>query len=279
LLTTAAFIFLVVGCEKANQIEPKDQRLAIGAVTTSVCPDQDSSLQEGTTTMLATVYAVDGTLASNVPVNFSVDFAGAALNPARPLTNSNGRASTTLTSPRPPGDKLTVTAVLDAGPQASRSLLFPAAPYFVFGPLNPSPLVGADVAIGAGVTFACNISGLAAEISYDPSVLEYEPERVVELGVFNNVNADGVPSSTTLEVDSSTPGHFGFQYFRNDHRGVSVGGAYIHFTFRALKPGDAKLTVVWAKLSASVGSAYELYPTDQSSRITLGSLFVQKPAS
>jgi hypothetical protein len=228
--------------------------------------------------MVATVYATDGTLAKDVPVDFSVDFAGATLDPVRPLTNSLGRATTTLTSPRPPGDTLTVTARLDAGTQASRAMPFPALPYFVFGPLNSAPYLGDEVSIDAGTFSPCNISGLSAEVTYDPSILEFEPDRVFELGVLNGAGSGGTPSSTTVDLDYSAPGRLAFHYFRNDNRGVSISGSYIRFSFRTLNPGNAKLTVLAARLSTSVGADYDLYPAGLANHVTVGSLFVQKPS-
>ncbi len=264
------------GCQEADKIEAKEQRIKLGASAASVCPDQDATLQRGTTNMIATVFAPDGTLAENVEVSFSSAYAGAVFDPATKASNAAGIAITSVSSTRPPGDQLTMTATIPTGLQSSYTLAFPLTPVMSILADNTSPVVGADVLMTVTVTRACNITELGADISYDATVLEYQPGQEVQLNVLNDVTPDGTPTGTTLDVDNSVPGHVIFRYFRDDGRGVNTSSGYLRFTFKAIAAGDAQLAVVSpsAELIGSVGGAYNLYPSGSSPFVGISNVTV-----
>lgn len=276
MLVACGVAALCAGCQEADKIAPKDQKIALGALTSSVCPDQDSTLKQGVTTMIATVFAKDGTLADGVGVTFSSAFGGATFDPVRATTNPAGIARSTLSSPRPPGDSLTMTATLDNGLQSSHTLGFPLTPIMTVDSNNATPLVGVELLLDVGVSRPCNITELGADLSYDPTVLEYEPGKEIQLNALNDVGSDGSPNGTTLDVDSSVPGHVRFRYFRDDGRGVNITGGYLRLSFKTLAAGDAQLAVVVpsGELIGSVGGAYDLYPASGTNFVAVAAVTV-----
>ena len=288
----AAMAPLLAGCEKASEVKPEEQRIKVGFVASSVCPDQTLTPPVGSTQVQATVWAKDGTVAPNVPITFTVspsagvDFDGSGAQEVK-ATASNGRAIVNFTAQRPTGDSYTFTATLPTGDQSQGTLSWPISPFVNFSSANTVPAPGAEFTVSMIVSFVCNIRSFDFDISFDPSLLELESDKTKQGDILNDVSTDGTTSTPTNAILTQTQiadGRWHVNYARTstDGKGVNTAGTYLTFTLKAnaTNTGDSKFAIPSGSMvvTPSIGGPYTMY-TGSTSRVAYSTITVTASSS
>jgi hypothetical protein len=259
LLLLAGAALLATGCEKTSTVPPGEQVLTVGFLATTACPDQKTHIV--TIPMYVTVFAKDGQVVPNIGVTVATDFG--TLDASRVTTDTNGRATVTLTTQRPPRDdnKVSITASLDNGTVASASIATPSPPILIVAPSTPTPTVGTAFEVSFYVTGACAIHELDSDLTYDSTALEYLPDDVVFGGILEDTSGDGTAINYTLVNTTPSPGTVHVAFSRSDAVGVSKNGTYLSVKFKPLVAGATTITIprFQSSLIPSVGPAYVLY--------------------
>ena len=288
----AAMVPLFAGCEKASEVKPEEQRIKVGFVASTICPDQTLTPATGTTQVQATVWAKDGTVAPNVPITFTVtpsdgvDFDGSGAQEVK-TTASNGRAIVNFKAPRPTGDSYTFTTTLPTGDQSQGTLSWPRSPFVNFVSANTVPAPGAEFTVSMIVSYVCNIRSFDFDISFDPSLLELESDKTKQGDILNDVTTDGTTSTqtnATLTQTQVSDGLWHVNYARTstDGKGVNTAGTYLTFTLKAnaSNTGDAQFKIPSGSMSVvpSVGGPYTMY-TSSTSRVAYSTITVTASSS
>jgi hypothetical protein len=276
-ITVVPAMLLLLGCDEAKQLEPKEQRISLAATSANICPRE--STQQGETQIVATVYGDDGAVAQGVPVTFSAD--AGSFSESTVQTSRAGQAVTTLSTPRPPGDRLTVFGALADGRSDDIDLLVPG-PAFVSIVPQGDITEDSTIEVAFTITSACNIRKIDAVIDWSGPVgesgidgedlLSYSCDKVgdgsddpddcsdgesfAETGILN-ATVDGVQLETEALIDRSVPGRLRIVYERTNTTGplgTNSSATYFRFNFKAGMLGVPDLSRVDRTVVAIVES-------------------------
>ncbi len=264
ILLVLVALVLLAACDDPTELSTKEKGIAVGAVATSICWDQDTGL--ATTQVIATVFGKDGSVATGTKVRFEADCPEATLDPVEAATDQAGRAIVELSTPRPSSDQVTVTGFLPDGRSDDVTIRVPAPPFLQFTPETFQPKVGEEFYLHWYVTAPCNLSRLTAELTWNPEVLEYVPGEWEEGGILNQLvssnggdagdtdedgSAGGEDRIPTVVEESWADGWLRMTYRRDDtpRTGISATGSYIRIKFRAIGTGDAEMAAPFVELA------------------------------
>ena len=276
------------GCDETDVVAPEDRRLALGALVSTVCPDETLNPPTAKTDFVATVFATDGAPAPDVPVTFTTSTAGVVFEASGNETtvvntNTIGRAlATIVVTGRPADDELTVSATPDNGLTATRTIDAPTTPFLSIVANTSTPSKNGTVSLLFIVTSACNVSKVKAGISFDPEIVEYVPAGPNEAPTYaklvnfddSDTSGTGPNQQTILTIDDSTPGRLGFVYEPDTKRGSNQNTTYFSVTLRTKSSGSARLLVESAELETTVGNNYDLKVGTDDSRVGISPVTV-----
>lgn len=263
-LAFAALALVSLSCDKAQKLTPKERRISLATTNANVCPDPSTG--QGETTVVATIYGEDGTVAPDVPVTFSAD--SGTLSESTVRTNVAGQASTVLSTPRPIGDLLTVVGALADGRSDDVDINAPLPPFVSLVPQQIDPVSGSVDQFALTIASACNINALDISFSWEGGAktdeTPYRPDELLvysyddpdqknigedggtedpdsradgesfqETGILNETKS-GTEVPTEWQVIDSSPGRLRVLYRRTDpSSGTSDAGTYFRVGFKA----------------------------------------------
>ncbi len=264
-LGIVATMLLLAACEKANPVQSSEAQIRVGAVQSSLCPDQKT--RQASVSVVATVFAKDGQVAPDQAVDFTTS--AGSLSETRVVSNAAGQALSVLTVPAGAGT-VTVTATLASGSSAIATVDVPTTPFVLFRTNNAAPTKGVTYQMSALISGACNIQRIAFDLSYDPTYFSFK--QVDENGFLNDSNGDGTSINTALHTDVTPDGTSGRSLLHIDYRRDDAANtgrtsastvSVLSVVFDTLLAGSSDITVKRpdVKLYPNIGPTdYNLYP-------------------
>lgn len=266
---------LVAGCEDDVAVRPEDQRFALGASSSLLCPVLTTEAETAETQVVASVFAEDGQVVNNVGVTFTlagplpagsgfVDQDGTNVVSTVTIPTQIGRAVATLRVGRPEPATTTNEVLFSAFPESNPALERDGSVNVPFPPLvvvsGPSgPRVNTDFTVEISISGACNVRRLQGTLAWDDSIVALQGSctdlfdlPLIERGGFADGDGTITRGETSLscstentDADASAD-RLTFTYQRERRTtagtfGSNNNGSYLGVRFRAVAEGDASL--------------------------------------
>ncbi len=296
---------LVPACDDPPEVAPEDRQLALGTVTSSLCPSLTVDPPAATTTIIASVFARDGQVAVGVPVTFTTTHG--TFDATVVETDKNGQARTQLTVGRPEPlsdtNEITLTATTDNGLSEERKLPVPGTPVLGVSASSTGPAVGNKFEMRVNVGFACNVRRIEGGLSWDNSKVRLDgacntaTPPFVEYDVLNDSDASGNQSGaqvTRCEVGGVAADQDGTRNIRFTYErtapfegevptyGTSDSGSYLGIKFTAVAEGEAEFDIVEDLVATPAGYGDSFgppYAVDDDGTDNIAKVTVRAPAS
>lgn len=262
-------LLLVTACDKQEELRRSERRIVVGAPAAGFCPLPDA---DSTVNVQATVYGLDGSVASGVDVTMTTSDGlfpnGTQTEVVR--TGEAGFANIVLTTRRPLDDRIVVTGTLNDGREDSVQLSAPPDGRTLLVASDSSIAVGDEVSVIMPASNLCYIREVLLTVRYNPAVVEYVDSA--EAGLLNDLDAAGLPIRTDLYVVDSGTGILSIRYSRLDSppTGVVISGNVLGVRFRGIAPGDAEIYIEDVSLVPLDGRPYAVTnETDSASALPI----------
>ena len=226
LVAALSLVLAAPGCDDLIEVDPEDQRIAVGSTSTTVCPDAMSN--DGSANVIATVFATDGVRVSGVDVTFATS--RGSLSADKVTSDERGLAQVQVMGSRTPDlEPIVVTGIHPSGEMNSQSIAWPLAPRMCLAaapftdPMAGNPPgcfgsgntliteVGQQFDVVTSVILPCNISRLTLSLEYDDAYVQFDAARK---GGTLEIAPDGGTEQTTVLNASSVPGRIDVDYFQ-----------------------------------------------------------------
>lgn len=248
----AVMVLLAVGCDDFLEVDPEDQRIAIGAARPEVCPDQETGI--GEVEVITTVFGTDGSRVEGV--EFSLSASRGTLEATSATTDERGEARTLLTAPRTADlQPVVVTAVHPEGETDDFTIEWPSNPSLCaqaalhtppdqglsLSCVSPGNSINIELDDKVDIIFSslepCNLSSLDLTLSYDVERFTFVEAR--EGGIFEQGANPGTEQPTSLVVtDDPIGGFVDVSYSQQgppDPPGTNIAvSAYLILTFQSI---------------------------------------------
>jgi hypothetical protein len=248
----AAAVLLAVGCDDFLEVDPEDQRIAVGAARPDVCPDRETGV--GEVEVITTVFGTDGSRVEGV--EFSLSASRGTLEATSATTDERGEARTLLTAPRTADlQPVVVTAVHPEGETddftiewpslsslcAQAALHSPPVQGLSLNCLSPDNSINIELDDKLDIILSslrpCNLSSLELTLSYDVERFTFIEAR--EGGIFEQGTSPGTEQPTSLVVaDDPIGGVLDVSYSQQsppDPPGTNISvSAYLILTFQSI---------------------------------------------